>query len=75
MCTAIYIVFGTTYVLLSKKYDKAEQLISEQKYVDAIDILDALKDYKNSQNLLKISTPSIADIIMTKRVMLDSISI
>lgn len=53
MCTAIYIVFGTTYVLPSKKYDKAEQLISEQKYVDAIDILDALKDYKNSQNLLK----------------------
>lgn len=53
MCTAIYIVFGTAYVLPSKKYDKAEQLISEQKYVDAIDILDALKDYKNSQNLLK----------------------
>ncbi|MDD6355871.1 MAG: hypothetical protein PUG26_05980 [Oscillospiraceae bacterium] len=53
MCTAIYIVFGTVYVLPSKKYDKAEQLISEQKYVDAIDILDALKDYKNSQNLLK----------------------
>ena len=53
MCTAIYIVFGTAYVLPSKKYDKAEQLISEQKYVDAIDILDALKDYKYSQNLLK----------------------
>ena len=53
ICTAIYIVFGTAYVLPSKKYDKAEQLISEQKYVDAIDILDALKDYKNSQNLLK----------------------
>ena len=53
MCTAIYIVFGTAYALPSKKYDKAEQLISEQKYVDAIDILDALKDYKNSQNLLK----------------------
>lgn len=53
MCTVIYIVFGTAYVLPSKKYDKAEQLISEQKYVDAIDILDALKDYKNSQNLLK----------------------
>ena len=53
MCSAIYIVFGTAYVLPSKKYDKAEQLISEQKYVDAIDILDALKDYKNSQNLLK----------------------
>lgn len=53
MCSSIYIVFGTAYVLPSKKYDKAEQLISEQKYVDAIDILDALKDYKNSQNLLK----------------------
>lgn len=53
MCSAIYIVFGTAYVLPSKKYDKAGQLISEQKYVDAIDILDALKDYKNSQNLLK----------------------
>ena len=53
MCTAIYIVFGTAYVLPSKKYDKAEQLISEHKYVDAIDILDALKDYKNSQNLMK----------------------
>lgn len=53
ICTAIYIVFGTAYVLPSKKYDKAEQLISEQKYVDAIDILDALKDYKNCQNLLK----------------------
>lgn len=53
MCSVIYIVFGTAYVLPSKKYDKAEQLISEQKYVDAIDILDALKNYKNSQNLLK----------------------
>lgn len=53
MCSAIYIVFGTAYVLPSKKYVKAEQLISEQKYVDAIDILDTLKDYKNSQNLLK----------------------
>ena len=51
--TAIYIVFGTAYVLPSKKYDKAEQLLSEQKYVDAIEVLGSLKDYKNSQNLLK----------------------
>lgn len=52
VCSAIYIVFGTSYILPSKKYDKAEQLISEQKYVEAIEILDSLNDYKNSQDLL-----------------------
>lgn len=52
VCSAIYIVFGTSYVLPSKKYDKAEQLITEQKYVEAIEILDSLNDYKDSQNLL-----------------------
>lgn len=52
VCSAIYIVFGTSYVLPSKKYDKAEQLITEQKYVEAIEILDSLNDYKDTQNLL-----------------------
>lgn len=52
VCSAIYIVFGTSYVLPSKKYDKAEQLITEQKYVETIEILDSLNDYKDSQNLL-----------------------
>lgn len=53
LASTIYFIFGTSYVLPSKKYEQAEQLISEQKYVEAIDVLDSLEDYKNSQNLLE----------------------
>lgn len=51
--SALYIVFGTTLVLPSKKYSKAEKLISNQQYADAIQILCKIEDYKNSKDLLQ----------------------
>ena len=50
---ASYYVFGTPYVLKSKKYAYAEALIAQKNYIEAIDILTNLGDYKNSQNELK----------------------
>lgn len=52
LITAVIIVFGTPYVLPGKKYDKAEELMAEEKYADAINMLSSLDDYKNSKNLL-----------------------
>lgn len=47
-----YIVFGTTYVLPSKKYDYAQDLIEKEKYAEAIVMLNKIPDYKNSNSLL-----------------------
>lgn len=48
-----YVVFGTPYVLKSKKYAYAENLYEIGGYEKAIEILTALPDYKNSAGLLK----------------------
>lgn len=47
-----YIVFGTTFVLSSKKYDYAQKLIENEKYAEAIVMLNKIYDYKNSNILL-----------------------
>ncbi len=47
-----YIVFGTTYVLPSKKYDCAQTLMEKEKYSEAIIMLNKIPDYKNSDRLL-----------------------
>lgn len=52
LATAAYIVFGTTFVLSSKKYDYAQKLIENEKYAEAIVILNKIYDYKNSKILL-----------------------
>ena len=49
----IYFIFGTHYVLKSKKYDYAEKLTEQGKYVEAISMLTSLDGYKNSENMLK----------------------
>ena len=48
----LYIVFGTTYVLPSKKYEKARQLMHEERYSEAIELLNKISDYKNSSTLI-----------------------
>lgn len=48
----LYIVFGTTYVLPSKKYEKAQQLMHEERYSEAIELLNKIADYKNSSTLI-----------------------
>lgn len=50
--TAVYIVFGTTFVLSSKKYDYVQKLIENEKYAEAIVMLNKIYDYKNSNILL-----------------------
>lgn len=50
---ASYIVFGTTYVLDSKKYSYAQDLMGRGEYVEAIDMFLKLDGYQNSDNLLK----------------------
>lgn len=49
---AVYIVFGTPYVLKSKKYAYAEKLVEEQRYTSAIEVLNDIIEYNNSDNLL-----------------------
>lgn len=51
--TATYIVFGTPYVLKSKKYEYAESLIQQGNNLKAIEMLKDLNGYENSSNLLK----------------------
>ena len=48
-----YIVFGTHYVLDSKKYAYAEKLTEKGNYVEAIDIYAELGEYHNSAGALK----------------------
>ncbi len=52
LATAVYIVFGTTFVLSSKKYDYAQKSIENEKYAEAIVMLNKIYDYKNSNILL-----------------------
>ena len=49
---AAYAVFGTPYVLKSKKYAYAEKLVEEQRYTSAIEVLNDIIEYNNSDNLL-----------------------
>lgn len=48
----IYIVFGTSYVLESRKYNYAEKLADEGRNAAAIEQLLQLKDSENAQQLL-----------------------
>lgn len=47
-----YIIFGTPYVLKSKKYIYAEKLAENGNFIKAIEMLSSLDNYKNSKNLL-----------------------
>ncbi|MBO4898103.1 MAG: TIR domain-containing protein [Clostridia bacterium] len=53
IAAAAYFTFCTPYVLKSKKYSYAEKLVSEGKYVEAIEIYSVVDDYKNSKNELQ----------------------
>ena len=52
LSSAVYIIFGTSYVLKSKKYSYAEALINDANYLKAINIICKLGDYDNSKKLL-----------------------
>lgn len=47
-----YIIFGTPFILKSKKYIYAEKLTENGNYIKAIEMLSSLDNYKNSKNLL-----------------------
>lgn len=49
----LYFVFGTEYLLPSKKYRAAEQLLSEGRYTEAIEKFSDISSYKNSYAQLK----------------------
>lgn len=53
LLTGAYIVFGTPYVLKSKKYEYTESLIQQGNNLKAIEMLKDLNGYENSSNLLK----------------------
>lgn len=53
LLTSAYIVFGTPYVLKSKKYEYAERLMQQGNNLKAIEMLKDLNGYENSSNLLK----------------------
>lgn len=48
-----YIVFGTPYVLKSKKYSYAENLMNNGQYLEAAEIFGSLGDYKNASDTTK----------------------
>lgn len=48
----VYYIFGTPYVLDDNKYAYVQELIEEENYIEAMEILCELGDYKNSKNLL-----------------------
>ncbi len=52
--TGLYIVFGTPYILKSKKYDYAVKLDESGKYIEAIDLYSSLEGYKDSANKIKM---------------------
>lgn len=49
----LYVLFGTAYILPSKKYEKALSLIDDGKHTEAITVLSDIEDYKNSEDILK----------------------
>lgn len=49
---ALYIIFGTPYILKNKKYTYAETLTEQKNYIKAIEILHEIDGYKNSDSLL-----------------------
>lgn len=49
----IYIVFGTTYILPSKKYELAQKLLKQNNYVEAINVFSEIYDYRDSSDKLK----------------------
>jgi len=49
----LYFIFGTPYVLKSKKYEYAEKLSQNGNYIEAIKMCSSLGDYRNSANMLK----------------------
>lgn len=53
LAAGTYIVFGTPYILKSKKYDYAAKLAENKDYVKAISIYTDLGDYRDSEGLLK----------------------
>lgn len=53
LIVSLYLIFGTPYVLKSKKYNYAVNLIKNNNYIKAIDVLSGLGDYNNSSDLLK----------------------
>ena len=53
LSTSAYIVFGTPYVLQSKKYEYAKSLASEGKLIKAVELFSKLGGYQNSVNEIK----------------------
>ena len=47
-----YVVFGTPYVLKSKKYLYVQELLDNGSYASAIELLFELEDYENSKTML-----------------------
>lgn len=52
MSVVIYMVFGTPYILKSKKYTYAEKLAESGKYIDAIELYSSLDNYEDSKGKL-----------------------
>ena len=48
-----YVVFGTPYVLKSKKYEYASYLLNQKDYSAAISLYSALDDYADAPNIVK----------------------
>lgn len=48
-----YIVLGTPYVLTSKKYSYAQDLMEQGEFIKAIDAFSKISGYENSDNLIK----------------------
>jgi len=51
--TFTYIVFGTPFVLKSKKYSYAEKLMSNGQYLEAANMFGALENYENANAMIK----------------------
>jgi len=49
----LYFVFCTSYFLPSKKYEKAETLIDNGKYIEALNIYTSLENYADSKSKIK----------------------
>lgn len=50
--TTSYIVFGSPYVLKSKKYVYAQELVGAGKFIDAATLLSNIINYKDAEDLL-----------------------
>lgn len=53
LAAASYVVLGTPYVLKSKKYEHAENLVSKGHLLEAVEIFYNLGDYQNSTNAIQ----------------------